>query len=474
MIDTTTTEQTGAHLDRDTNAVIIDHVVVHDADVVHEARHWTAGTRGPAVDDTGLLDAADLTSFVTEAVKIGAHALSATGQAQEARALEQMMRDLGEKAAQSSISAAKVAEQSAQNAAKTVGDAVAEAKKVILEAEVNGRRAFIESVSTAKEDFGNELRRLFGGENPELLDRLGPLLDRFSADLDAKVKSGTTDLLSTAAKQFDMSDESSPMAKHAAELHRRQQQLAEHIDRQHRELTDKFDELTRELQIRAAKQSMSAVTPLKGNTYADPLHALLTEMAAGLGDEYVDSSGVTGLIANSRKGDGVLRIAGGSANVVVEMSDSARKDWNGYLDEAERNRDGQASLGLVRTRKQNAGHAIRVLGSRRIVLAFDPETDDPDLLRTTVLLLRAGALTAVSRSDDEQVTTAREKITEAIQQLTVIDKIKTSATRILKQAQGIENDCNVVSAGIERLLTGALAALGAGTSELSTAATDAA
>ncbi|ONM47358.1 Fis family transcriptional regulator [Nocardia donostiensis] len=459
---------------RDTNTVVIHHVVVCDADVAHEARHWTGGTRGPVVDDTDQLEAADLTAFVTEAVKIGAHALSATGQAQEARALEQMMRDLGDKAAQSSTAAAKAAEQSAQNAAKTVSDAAAEAKKVILEAEANGRRTFIDTVTAAKEDMANELRRLFGGDSPELLDRIGPLLDRFSADLDAKVKTGTAELISTAAKQFDMSDESSPMAKHATELHRRQQQLAEHIDRQHVELTSKFDELTRELQIRAAKQSVATVTPLKGNTYADPLHALLTELATGLGDEYIDTSGVTGQVANSRKGDGVLRIAGGSANVVVEMSDSSRKDWNAYLDEAERNRDAQAALGLVRTRQQNAGHAIRVFGSRRIVLVFDPAADDLDLLRTVVLLLRTGALAAISRSDDEQIMTAEEKIHEALQQLNGIDKIKKSATQIHKQAQSIENECNAVSTGIERLLTAALTALGVVASEKSMAATGAA
>lgn len=51
------------------------------------------------------------------------------------------------------------------------------------------------------------------------------MLDKFSTDLDAKVKAGTSDLLSKAAKQFDPSDPTSPMAKHAAELDARQQKL---------------------------------------------------------------------------------------------------------------------------------------------------------------------------------------------------------------------------------------------------------
>ncbi len=44
------------------------------------------------------LATADLSDFVTEAVKIGAHALTATGQSQDARALEQMVKEVGDKA----------------------------------------------------------------------------------------------------------------------------------------------------------------------------------------------------------------------------------------------------------------------------------------------------------------------------------------------------------------------------------------
>ena len=60
------------------------------------------------------------------------------------------------------------------------------------------------------------------------------------------------------------------------------------------------------------------------------------------------------------------------------MTDSARTGWTDYLDEAERNRDAVARLGLVRTAEQNGGPPIRASGPRRIVMAFDPGTDDPE------------------------------------------------------------------------------------------------
>lgn len=81
------------------------------------------------------------------------------------------------------------------------------------------------------------------------------------------------------------------------------------------------------------------------------------------------------------------------------MTDPHRPTWNGYLDETERNRGATASLGPVSEPAQNNGGAVRCLGSRRIVMAFDPATDDPELPLTVIQLLRLGALTASNRAD---------------------------------------------------------------------------
>jgi hypothetical protein len=84
-----------AHFNAETNGVIIEHLDISDREVFREAQRWTTGGRGPIVDDPDLLAAADLTNFVTEAMHIGAHALSATGQARDSRALDQMLKDVG-------------------------------------------------------------------------------------------------------------------------------------------------------------------------------------------------------------------------------------------------------------------------------------------------------------------------------------------------------------------------------------------
>lgn len=441
------------------NGIDIERLTVRDKDVAREAQRWTTGERGPVVDDPDVLAAADLAEFVAEAVKIGAHALSAVGQAQDAKALQQMLKDVGEKAADSTTKLTESTERATKAASDAMTKAAGEAKNAIVEADAASRREFTQSVANAKKDLNAELRRIFGGDNPELLDKLQPVLEKFGTDLDAKVKAGTSDLLTKAAKQFDPSDPTSPMAKHAAELESQQEKLAKLIADNHTDLTKRVDELTTAVKVQEAKASLAKVTPIKGDVFENQLNSLLVEIAAGLGDEYTDTRSTVGDVPRSKKGDGVLSVNGGAARVVIEMTDSPRDKWTEYFDEAERNRHASASLGVVRTPEQNGGQSIRVLGPRRIVLAFDPLSDDPELVRTVVMLLRTSALAAASRSGSHQIATAEEKVTEALAQLAKLDDVKKAAGSIQKNATKIEGACTVINSGIHRLLSDALAAL---------------
>jgi hypothetical protein len=337
------------------------------------------------------------------------------------------------------------------------------------------RQEFTTAVTTAKRDLNTEVRRIFGGESPELVERLQPLLDKFSTDLDAKVTAGTSELLAKAAKQFDSTDPTSPMARHAAALSARQEQLTQQLNKNHAELASKVDQLSTALKVQEARTTLAKVTPIKGDSYARQIHTLMLGIAGGLGDEYDDTSAMEGRLARCRKGDGVLTIDAGSARVVIEMTDSTRVRWGDYLEEAERNRDATASLGLVRTSSQNGGQTIRVIGARRAVMAFDPENDDPDLLRTVVMLLRTTAVTASARKGAHQIATAQENINEAMAQLAKIDSVKKLAGTIQKSATKIDGECTGLNSSIRRSLDQALAALaGTGaTAEMETPVDDA-
>ena len=451
-----------ARLDAESSALVIDSLAISDAGVVAEARRWSSGSRG---DVTALeaMTEADLTPFVRQALGIGAAAIAVAGNAQDTFDLERLVTEVGARTSHASSEAAALTAKAVAKASTAMATASEVARKSITDADLVSRRSLQETVTAAQAALRGELERLFGGDSPELVARLQPLLASFAADLDAKVSHQTGELLAKVARQFDPSDPTSPMAKHSAALALQQQSLAQSLEKHHEALAGKVDELATAVKVQsAARQATSktaSVTPLKGASYADGVHAVMADIAAGLGDDYSDTAALTGCITRSKKGDGLLTIGDAGARVVLEMSDSKRSGWNDYLDEAERNRAASASLGLVPTPDQNAGQSIRVLSARRIVMAFDPATGDPDLLRTVVMLLRTASVTAAARSGANEIATAEEKLTEALALLIKIDDIQKTATSIHKSAAKIHLECDSFAINIQRLLNQALASL---------------
>ncbi len=114
---------------------------------------------------------------------------------------------------------------------------------------------------------------------------------------------------------------------------------------------------------------------------------------------------------------------------------------------------------LVRSPEHNAGHTVRVLGPRRIVMVFDPATDDVEMLRTVGLLLRIGALAATSRQDLDDIRDLRERVAEAVTALRGIDEIAKQASAIHKGADRVSTQADALRTQLTRLLGQAMNAL---------------
>ena len=103
----------------------------------------------------------------------------------------------------------------------------------------------------------------------------------------------------------------------------------------HRDLATKVEELTNAVKVTtSAKEAGAAtvsITPLKGESYATGIHALMGQIALGLGDEYSDTGAVPGSISRNKKGDGVLTINGGSARIVLDITNSILPFFIFYL-----------------------------------------------------------------------------------------------------------------------------------------------
>jgi len=455
-----------AHVEPAGPSLVVEGMSVREPAVVAEARRWTAGHRGPvvAVED---MSGTDLSAFVTQALVVGSHAIATAGGVQEAYDLGALVTEVGERTTEASAQATRATGEAIQRATATIESSTAAVRTAIGEIGAEARRSFADNVETAGKALSGELDRLLGGAHPELLARLTPVLDRFGRELEARSAQQTSELIAKAARQFDPADPASPMAQHARTLAEHQQQLTDALARGNKDLTGRIEALTEAIRVAQAASTATAaamrVSPTKGESYAQAVHGLLHELATGLGDEYADTSSFAGRIPRNKKGDGVLAVHGGETRVVVEMSDSQRPAWGAYLDEAERNRDALASLGLVRSAEQLGGHLLVSLGPRRLVLAFDPETDSIDLLRTVLQLLRLAAEAAARGRGSGEVNLAEEKIAEALAVLARIDAITKSVGLIRQHVTTISTESESMRAELSRLLSQAQSALGAAT-----------
>ena len=452
----------GVTYDATTPALHITELTVTNPAVTTEALRWSTGSRGPAAAAEDV-HGADLTAYAERAIVIGAQAIASAGAAQDTFNLEQLVQDVGTRTAESTTQAVTATTKVVSDATKALQSASNEAKKALDEAGASARKAFGESVAAARAELHAQLGQLFGGEDPEVLARLRPLLENFGLGLAQRADAHTAELFDKATKSLNPDDPTSPLAKHRLQMEQQHADLTARLEKQHQELTRNVAELTTAVKVQqAAAQAtvkLAKVTPLAGSTYEDKLHLLIESIAVGLGDEYIPTGHISGAISRSKKGDGVLTISGASARLVVEMTNSQRREWGDYLDEAERNRQAIASLGLVASVERNSGQAIRVLGPRRLVLAFDPEIDDASLLRTVVQLLRTSALAAVARQDDTGALEARERIEEALQVLPKVEKIRKAAGYIRKNADDIDREGDKLHTALSRLLLQAQTAL---------------
>lgn len=452
-----------ASFDPSSSALVIQQMRVTDPEVITEARRWTAGRRG-AVVPVDELTGADLAPFVTQALAVGARAIASAGSTQDTFELERLVAEVGATTVASTAEAAEATTKATSTAVQEMSGAVAAARQAITETEAASRRSYAETVTASTTALRAEIERLIGGESPELLAKLGPVITSAGRSIAEQGAEHTEKLLEKVSRQFNPDDPTSPFARQAKALAEQQHLLAESLGRNHLSLVGKVDELANAVAVQKAAQDAIArtanVTPLKGATYELAVGVALNHIAAGLGDEYVEVGTTVGTIPNCKKGDGVLTVDGGTARVVVEMNDSVtRRAWGPYLDEAERNREAAASIGLVPNSERNGDQIVRVLGARRVVLAFDPESDTTDLLRCVVQLMRTSAIAATSRGQGDGLATAEEHIRSAVELLEHLNAIRKTSGVIRKGADTIEKECNSAQTGMQRHLGQAIDAL---------------
>lgn len=434
--------------------LVIHSVVIDAAEVVAEALRWPTGVRGEPVDPESA-EGKDLSEYHRTALCLGARVLQATADSATAISLAGMVTHLAEQAEAASANlvdeAMRASTQIIDVTAKATKEATEASAKIIDAACDRFHQDLGATANDTMQTVQDALEHLLGGEGGAAVTAMKEVIARAMGEAQIAWHRSLTTTLTEVSRTLDVSNPASPLCA----LERR---MLDQQGRQHTELTAKLDQVqemvgsaasaaTTAAAVAAAQQS----SPAKGRPYQETVGAVLEGIAAGLGASYSDTADTVGLIRSSKKGDAVMETtpadAGASApRVVIEFTTQGHpRNWSQYLDSAERNRGAQASLGIVPSRSQvPGGDILAVVGANRFVLAFDPDQDEPGLLRAAMQLLCVQAQRRLAEARTGDLGLVDAKLDDARRGLLEMQQI-------IKTAVMVRNGAGKVVSGLENL-----------------------
>jgi hypothetical protein len=464
---TTQPMQTGAFL-TPTGVLQIRQIDLDDPAIAAEACRWTSAVRGePRTLDESA--GANVEAFVKAAMSIGTEMLGHASDANIAGLASQvstiaeraesasaaLIRRAGEAAEQSTATAARATRDASEATARTLAAAIKQFEQD-SERTLNARVAVVDE----------RLKALLGGEGSEVANAVRVIVSAALADSQAGWQASASATLAEMQRVFDPANPTNPLAVATRKIDESQ-------SRHHAELGARMDRVAELVAATAGAAASNAVlmaaqahSPAKGRPFEHAVACSLETVAAGLGASFERTGHVVGAVRNSRKGDAVVELpttrdAASPARVLIEITtQESRRDWLSYLRDAEKNRNCQVSLGIVRCTDQvPGGEPMALLGPTRAVVAYDPDTDSPALMRAVLQLLAVEATRRVETTVSTDLGLVDSKIVSARQQLAELVALHKLATGVRDNAGKVVTGLDSLHAAMTQTLDQALSAL---------------
>lgn len=301
------------------------------------------------------------------------------------------------------------------------------------------------ALAKALDAFREDLSAELGGDDSAVRKAVEKAMEGF--------KTATTDMLALQQRvlrqQLSLDEPDSPLAR----LSRDQKEFADST-------AASLTALAKELENLGRIRAVADRTTLHGLDFEEQVIRMLATMASDAGDGFEDVRTTQGS-TRRKTGDAVTTIpaAGGraAARVVFETKDTCQSsaEWDRELTGAIANRSALAALGIVRTKEQlpTPDRRISWIDDHRALLAFDPETDDRDLLRMAVQVVRLKALSLAPASTSAfDAARVSALIQQATSHLDRLDAIATKTTTIRNAVDSIDGEATKVKSGITACL----------------------
>lgn len=187
----------------------------------------------------------------------------------------------------------------------------------------------------------------------------------------------------------------------------------------------------------------------------------IQNIASYAGDDCEPTGNITGRIARSKMGDGVVDLKVGSqvySRIVLEAKNKSlsKLDWERESQGSKQNRAAMGFIGLCKhiSDMPNASR-ILILDSRSIVVAFDPDRDDLQLLALVYQLVKLNTLSNAGSAEEIDLGEINNSLEAALKSLEKFDLITKNASAIRNAADSITKDAGIVRRQISEELENA-------------------
>jgi hypothetical protein len=296
------------------------------------------------------------------------------------------------------------------------------------------------------EQLGKKVDEAFGAESGHVTKTIQR---HFSDDSSAAVQNRVREVVKEAlagvqqslVQQFTSADANNPLAEFKAGVVRAlessaqvQARTMQDLNRQLAGMQQQLGELRVEREKEAEIEAERERGTAKGRTFEELVADAVDRIAVVQGDDCDAVGDVKG--ASGRTGDVVVGIdacngpARGRIVFEVKTGKLGKNEALRELDKALEQRDGDFAVLVVPTEEKVPAklRALREYNGDKLIVTFDPETEDPLALELAYSLARARVLMSRSETDDIDAAAIRDAVERSLNSMEMVQGIKSQLT----------------------------------------------
>jgi hypothetical protein len=314
---------------------------------------------------------------------------------------------------------------------------------------------FVRSLDSAMSTFRSQIEEMTAGEDSPLreamLKSLGEVKQQIREDVSTQIGDHRRDV----ANLLDPADPTSPL-----------RMLSEKLDG----IKDAVANVQEGIAVSAAVAKVVESSVAGGFSYEDAAVNAIQAIASLAGDDCEPCGHLTGRIARSKMGDASIDLKVGAkvhARVVVEAKNKSlsKLEWEREAAGSKSNRGATGFVGLCKHFDDMPNrNRLLILDAQSVVIAFDPELDDFQMLSLVYQLVKLNTLSTTGHLDEVNIAEVNRSLDEAAKALEQLNAISKNATAIRNAAKSIIDDAASLHGSVSQHLGAAQAAISKGLS----------